>query len=857
MEEIKVIKEDKIKIKKDNDKKVLKKLIKTDEWEKVKDIKEIYDEIRDYDIDKEDIGLNCSKYLNKVGDSGLFEIDELYNTCYRLKALRQKRLKKEKKEKAPKQPKGGRGRGGAGSAGVKQTKDTDIDKSKVQDITTQINKSIDKHFNKETGSFDYAGFFAEISGSICLNGIKNGLTAVSKSFKENWEKIDDIGWSGSVWNIGKNTATELMKVVAQCPKQALGLAGFTSIGLALSFFKSVFGSIVNMVKRIGNPPSTDDDDADDDAGSGAVGTGGASGGLTRRTPQAGGLSYTADDVEANRLNQQDLTQNKQSKQADLNASFQNIIKQQKENAVRQGRDSVNTIIETDIKSTDAYAPKPERQKQPSSQYGLFPPTEDEILKDTTEENIIKEPETTEETMIKDDMFRPSRGGMFSGMGFDTQRGEETGKEFTGRAGGKEFLSDAMRGYTLYKFGKKAMDYMGNPLVEPQPTQVPADDGLGFVDAEDIPDKAFRESRGIDKAQRTRDIKKSGDVAQQDPTTRKIEEEIDNMDKVAQGRGLFLSNAMSGMMGSDGSKLAQNAINPAVLYLRGQTENPTLKLQSVQSQTEEQTNPEMETLTRQMDEDLDVINNIIDNPNTKPTAQERDILDEQTELMRKAQTNITPKQQEIVNRLYNLHMMNIQDRDTPEVINPILRPMRDELLGNIRERATANTITDDIIQSVENRAIEEQERATANTITDDIIQSVEDRAEMYRNFEENIRPQLLSLQKPPRQPQELMSRASVQEPELDVREADASAMSLQPKTRGRKKGQTSSDMRVGMRLITGNPNQNDFGYKELLQLNNPIITQYINELITNRPTGSTTSKLSKEEGNELLKRLGKK
>ena len=181
MEEIKVIKEDKIKIKKDNDKKVLKKLIKTDEWEKVKDIKEIYDEIRDYDIDKEDIGLNCSKYLNKVGDSGVFEIDELYNTCYRLKALRQKRLKKEKKEKAPKQPKGGRGRGGGSG---KASKDTDIDKSKVNDITTKINNSIDKHYNKDTGSFDYAGFFAEISGSICLNGIKNGITAVSKSFKE-------------------------------------------------------------------------------------------------------------------------------------------------------------------------------------------------------------------------------------------------------------------------------------------------------------------------------------------------------------------------------------------------------------------------------------------------------------------------------------------------------------------------------------------------------------------------------------------------------------------------------------------------------------------------------------------------
>ena len=57
----------------------------------------------------------------------------------------------------------------------------------------------------------------------------------------------------------------------------------------------------------------------------------------------------------------------------------------------------------------------------------------------------------------------------------------------------------------------------------------------------------------------------------------------------------------------------------------------------------------------------------------------------------------------------------------------------------------------------------------------------------------------------------MSRGSVQEPELDVRDADASAMSLAPRP-GRKKGQTSSDMRVGMRLITGDPEQNNFTFK---------------------------------------------
>ena len=80
------------------------------------------------------------------------------------------------------------------------------------------------------------------------------------------------------------------------------------------------------------------------------------------------------------------------------------------------------------------------------------------------------------------------------------------------------------------------------------------------------------------------------------------------------------------------------------------------------------------------------------------------------------------------------------------------------------------------------------------------------------------------------------------------------MSLAPRP-GRKKGQTSSDMRVGMRLITGDPEQDNFTFSELRRLNNPIITQYIIELEAQpRPRGM--NKLRQSEGIELLKRLGK-
>lgn len=842
--EIKDKGEDKIKIKKDNDKKVLKKLIKTDEWEKVKDIKEIYNEIQDYDIDKEDIGLNCSKYLNKVGDSGVFEIDELYNTCYRLKALRQKRLKKQKKEKAPKQPKGRRG--GGGGAGNKQTKDTDIEKSKVNDIATKINDAIDKHYNKEDGSFNYSGFFADISGSICLNGIKNGLTAISKSFKENWDKIDDIGWSGSVWNIGKNTATELMKVVAQCPKQALGLAGFTSIGVALTYFKSVFGSIVNMVKRIGNPPSTDDDDADDDAGSGAVGSGMVVGGLTRIGPQAGVLTYSADDVEANRLNQQDLTKNKKSVQEDLENKFNEMIKQQKQNAVKEGRDSMNTIIEGDISTTDAYVANPERVK----------PTPKSEKEEKLTANDIKDLDPKSKNPIRTDYSsifpsNPTRGGMFSGMNFDKKRGEATGKDYTGRAGGREFLKDAIGAYSLYRTGSKFVDWMGNPLLEPQPQRVPADDGLGFVDAEDIPDKAFRESRGIKKAQeardRTRQRKKSGIVGDKKPSAddldNEIQRQIDNADLSGKAKSIFLSNAMS--FGGNAGKIAQNTLSPAILYLRGQNENPTLNSQSVQIQTDEETNPEMETITKQMNEDLDVINSIIDNPDAKSNEEQTQILQEQQDLMRELNTNITPVEED-----------DIVEEDIMDFIKET-QEEADIDKKNAEELEEADIDEKGILKMREMSRLNKLQREQEELNEDfggEIIQKSPPNEEEIELQEQLQREETLgSLQN------EIIDNirsSSIQEPELEIVDEDSSQMSLIPKPRGRKKGQTSSKMRVGMRLITGNPNQNDFGYNELLQLNNPIITEYINQLKLERPKGSNKSKLSEGEGTELLKRLGK-
>ena len=81
---------DKIKLK-SNEKKILTKIKKTDEWEKIKDIKDLYNEIKDYNIDKEDIGIKCAKWLNESGKEGELEISELYNSCYKLRPLKKKK----------------------------------------------------------------------------------------------------------------------------------------------------------------------------------------------------------------------------------------------------------------------------------------------------------------------------------------------------------------------------------------------------------------------------------------------------------------------------------------------------------------------------------------------------------------------------------------------------------------------------------------------------------------------------------------------------------------------------------------------------------------------------------------------
>ena len=249
MEEIKIVdKADSIKIDKPNEKKILKKLEKTDEWEKIKVIKDIYNEIEDYGIEKEDIGLNCAKYLNKVGETGKFEVEELYNTCYKLKALRNKRKKKEKKEKAPK-----KGKAGKTPVDKKGKEDKDIDKAKSKSVEDMITKALASATDAE-GNVDYNKLFTGVSKLFCSAGIKSGLNGIYNSLIKNWDKINQVGWTSSGWEFGKELMTEVFKMASVCSVEILSAVGGIS-GL-IAYFTGLYGKIVRLVRREGDLRTT-------------------------------------------------------------------------------------------------------------------------------------------------------------------------------------------------------------------------------------------------------------------------------------------------------------------------------------------------------------------------------------------------------------------------------------------------------------------------------------------------------------------------------------------------------------------------------------------------------------------------
>ena len=786
MEEIKIVdKADTIKIDKPNEKKILKKLEKTDEWEKIKVIKDIYNEIEDYGIEKEDIGLNCAKYLNKVGETGKFEVEELYNTCYKLKALRNKRKKKEKKEKAPK-----KGKAGKTPVDKKGKEDKDIDKAKSKSVEDMITKALASATDAE-GNVDYNKLFTGVSKLFCSAGIKSGLNGIYNSLIKNWDKINQVGWTSSGWEFGKELMTEVFKMASVCSVEILSAVGGIS-GL-IAYFTGLYGKIVRLVRREGDPP-TDDDDEDPDAGGEGSGLPNA-GGLSQTTPQAGLLTYSATDVEGERV-------------SNLQNSFTQLLQQQKSQDNRQKQSQQNTLIENEIKSTPAYSNKKSTpDTKPTSK--------------TTEENIIrgeeltpprpirKKPETNNEGITK---TQAGLGlmGLLSGAG----------ALFYGRP---QPLAPAPRG-ELFEDGENFFDSQ-EELTPPRPKDIP------------------KKMKWSGLADYERDRQKELDRLKE-----RMNQELDEKERIGKG----LATAM--VMGGQGGKLAQATLSPLVLYLRGTTENPTLKLQSVQSQTEQQKNPEQEALMTKMNEDMDIINSLIDqsNQDIKPTQAQYDLREKQQQLMRDINTNTTPVEEEFV-----------EEPDINEFINETER--EGDINVNVNDFLT-NEIIPDALSRVENKETENERirqllRDKQFEVSRNEILRLRETQQNENDIDEEIsreNQRQKTKQADTLQEYSLSNQVAFmgEQPDmsLQIEEEDttsnAEAQSLQPRSRGRPRGATSSDWRAGLREFTGRPLQNDFTFRQLTSLGNPIITEFVNEIIRNRPTGSTTSKLSVAQGKAL-------
>ena len=786
MEEIKIVdKANTIKIDKPNEKKILKKLEKTDEWEKIKVIKDIYNEIEDYGIEKEDIGLNCAKYLNKVGETGKFEVEELYNTCYKLKALRNKRKKKEKKEKAPK-----KGKAGKAPVDKKVKEDKDIDKAKSKSVEDMITKALASATDAE-GNVDYNKLFTGVSKLFCSAGIKSGLNGIYNSLIKNWDKINQVGWTSSGWEFGKELMTEVFKIASSCSAEIyIAVGGISSI---IAYFTGLYGKIVRLVRREGDPP-TDDDDEDPDAGGEDSGLPNA-GGLSQTTPQAGLLTYSATDVEGERV-------------SNLQNSFTQLLQQQKSQDNRQKQSQQNTLIENEIKSTPAYSNKKSTpDTKPTSR--------------TTEENIIRGEELTPPRPIRKKPDTDNEGITKTQAGLGLM-GLLTGAGalFYGRP---QPLAPTPRG-ELFEDVENFFDTQ-EELTPPRPKDIP------------------KKMKWSGLADYERDRQKELDRLKE-----RMNQELDEKERIGKG----LATAM--VMGGQGGKLAQATLSPLVLYLRGTAENPTLKLQSVQSQTEQQKNPEQEALMTKMNEDMDIINSLIDqsNQDIKPTQAQYDLREKQQQLMRDINTNTTPVEEEFV-----------EEPDINEFINETER--EGDINVNVNDFLT-NEIIPDALSRVENKETENERirqllRDKQFEVSRNEILRLRETQQNENDIEEEIsreNQRQKTKQVDTLREYSLSNQGAFmgEQPDmsLQIEEEDTTsnpeAQSLQPRPRGRPRGATSSDWRAGLREFTGRPLQNDFTFRQLTSLGNPIITEFVNEIIRNRPTGSTTSKLNVAQGKAL-------
>jgi hypothetical protein len=228
---------------------ILKKLKKSDTFGKLDKVKPIWDEIGNYDVEDVDIGIKCSKYLNKAGKTGLLPINSLFTECYKLNKYKKtaeiqtKREAKSQQNIGTRQAGGRKGRRARTSNDAKLTKKEDEGKidakyspqtatdllqqffpnaspDKIRDITNQLSKQTDSVLTTPASG-----------SSTTSQQIRDELEKLIKEGKEGNVDEDLASRMGNISDIDRDDLSSLLKEIDRIPAEGGNPANLSNISL--------------------------------------------------------------------------------------------------------------------------------------------------------------------------------------------------------------------------------------------------------------------------------------------------------------------------------------------------------------------------------------------------------------------------------------------------------------------------------------------------------------------------------------------------------------------------------------------------------------------------------------------------
>ncbi len=869
-------------IKLDNkDRKLLRSIDKSSKWEDVKAIKDINDEIINLDIYKDFIGLGCSRYLNESAETGKLDIEDMFRNCREAEKVRVRVNKKEKKE-IGKKGKSGLGKGNIGNL-IKGN-----DKS-IKDVDSKQGKEEPK---KENVIITKAKEIAK--------GITDALT----------KGKNKDGWKGAIAKYGLGVGLDTlfgivigyMEYAINNPVGAIGI-GSTALGIIGSIYsyvieledgKKIIGNITDWIKgkmnelydylmgndikvikkgkkkkpfdRGGGGSKKDDDDDDDDDDSDSDDFNIDFDELEEYSNE-NDITETEERTEKKSENAQDLTGETETKKTSQMNNLETILpfllqqqsQQQNQNLVNTNTDRLfqqNAVNPT---------PTPTQTETPTPEKNNIPPQEEEPIQEQKAENL--NPEYAQ---------RPTRGGMFSGMGQGSQKEDLTGKTLTGREGLKDFAKDAFGAYSMYKMGSKLYEAMGSPFTDAgevlgQPQMGQTGTGVGgtgqeFFDAQQAPTNPFSTFNTPRQFRNDRTLRTPAPNTQPQsllPESGSIQPRYNRQDSLTQ------------------TDITRTNLTPEQQdIIRNAREK--LKQQERQINEEKQRKQEEERKVQDYIDNMGLNTGMsaggLYNPNLGKTST--DALSslfyamgvkEKVKTMNDLQSNIMVNVKSRVQQEEQQGLLqDIQQQAEQTRLNAVETARQSQLLESENERLKAEM---SLIRARE--GLEEERKMTAKEAEimeeQQQLEIKQKQAKELKEYEEMLKEQEEERKVQEQEQMEMLLRANTrgerfeeedeeEEEEVEVPKGYAEAQQaitgktimIKPK-RGRKKGQTSSKMREGMRKVLDDDKLNNYTFKQLLLLNNPIITEYINEL-KSQPRPSGMNKLYKAEGLELLRRL---